>query len=56
VFRIVARDLAMARRLNVAVSGGSDFHGDARNTRIALGSATLPEAELAALEARAGRS
>jgi predicted metal-dependent phosphoesterase TrpH len=42
--------LAAARRLNLAVSGGSDYHGD--DSRRALGGVTLPEAAFNELAAR----
>ena len=48
----VARYGAMARRFGVAVSGGSDYHGDERNGRSSLGTVTLPAEEFEALEAR----
>lgn len=44
---------ALARRLGVATSGGSDFHGYGE-TRAMLGVVSLPPDEFAALEARAG--
>lgn len=50
-----ARYVAMAARLGLAVSGGSDYHGEVEGGygRRRLGGATLPAAHLAALEARA---
>jgi hypothetical protein len=50
----VSRYLGMARQLGLAVSGGSDFHGDPRHSRVMLGRVTLPLAEFDRLEARAG--
>jgi predicted metal-dependent phosphoesterase TrpH len=44
------RDLAA--RYGLAVSGGSDFHGDAGRRASALGRVTISETEFAALEAR----
>ena len=44
------RDLAA--RFGLAVSGGSDFHGDAGRRASTLGRVTLSETEFAALEAR----
>ena len=49
---------ALAARLGVLVTGGSDFHGDEkpeRAHRSILGVVTLPAADLAALEARSMR-
>jgi predicted metal-dependent phosphoesterase TrpH len=43
---------ALASRLGLAVSGGSDFHGDARHHRTGLGAVTLATADYAALLAR----
>src|SRR5688572_10169633 len=47
---------ALAIRLNVLITGGSDFHGDdgkpERAHRAIFGAVTLPEADLAALEKR----
>jgi hypothetical protein len=43
----------MASRLGLAVSGGSDFHGDATANADALGKVTLPPEDFAALAARA---
>jgi predicted metal-dependent phosphoesterase TrpH len=48
-----ARYRAMASRLGLAVSGGSDFHGDATANADALGKVTLPPEDFAALAARA---
>jgi predicted metal-dependent phosphoesterase TrpH len=52
-----ARYLAMARRLGLGVSGGSDFHGDIEGGcgRRALGSVRLDPDHLLDLEARAAR-
>jgi predicted metal-dependent phosphoesterase TrpH len=44
---------AMASGLGLAVSGGSDFHGETRGSRAVLGLVTLPDADFRALEARA---
>ncbi len=50
-----ARYLEAASQLGLAVSGGSDFHGDdpasSRSTRRALGGVTLPQAHFAQLTA-----
>ena len=51
----VSRYGAMPRRFGVAVSGGSDYHGDERNGRSSLGTVTLPAEEFEALEARVPR-
>ena len=52
-----ARYRAMASSLGLAVSGGSDFHGEHERVRGAIqarpGSVVLPESDFAALEARA---
>jgi hypothetical protein len=42
--------LATAARLNLAVSGGSDYHGD--DSRRPLGGVTLPESAFNELMAR----
>jgi predicted metal-dependent phosphoesterase TrpH len=47
-----ARYVAIARGLGLAVSGGSDFHGETRGTRAVLGLVTLPGPEFDALAAR----
>lgn len=47
-----ARYRALASRLGLAVSGGSDFHGDDTANGAALGAVTLSDADFAALEAR----
>jgi hypothetical protein len=44
---------AMAEALGLAVSGGSDFHGETRGSRAVLGLVTLPDEDFRALEARA---
>ncbi len=49
------RYLAIAERLGVAVSGGSDYHGDPSHGSSDLGSIALPPEAFARLEARAGR-
>jgi predicted metal-dependent phosphoesterase TrpH len=49
----VARYRALARQYGLAISGGSDFHGDSRHTNALLGTVTLPADEFKALEARA---
>ena len=43
---------AIARRLDLAMSGGSDFHGDGGHHAVALGLVTLPPDEFAHLESR----
>jgi predicted metal-dependent phosphoesterase TrpH/ABC-type lipoprotein export system ATPase subunit len=43
----------LAHRLGLAVSGGSDFHGNSLEGRWPLGSVTLDEADFAALEGAA---
>jgi 3',5'-nucleoside bisphosphate phosphatase len=52
-----ARYLALATRLGLAVTGGSDYHGDIEGGygRRLLGGKLLPDAYLADLEARAAR-
>jgi 3',5'-nucleoside bisphosphate phosphatase len=42
----------LADRLNLARSGGSDYHGDGGHRACQLGAVTLPEPEFARLEAR----
>ncbi len=49
----VARYAAAARRLGLAVTGGSDFHGDATHGAAAPGSVSLPRDEFDTLKARA---
>jgi predicted metal-dependent phosphoesterase TrpH len=49
------RYLELARKLDLVVTGGSDFHGDESHRHASLGGVTLPEAEYARLCARAGR-
>jgi predicted metal-dependent phosphoesterase TrpH len=44
---------ALAAALGLAVSGGSDFHGDDTSNAASLGTVTLDAADFAALEARA---
>ena len=44
---------AMASRLGLAVSGGSDFHGDGIANADAIGRVTLPQDDFATLAARA---
>lgn len=53
-----ARYLALATRLGLAVSGGSDYHGDidAAGSRRSLGRVRLPPEHFAALEARVVRA
>jgi len=46
------RYLALARDLDIAVTGGSDFHGDASHRPDAFGVVGLPAAEFDALQAR----
>lgn len=47
--------LALAARHGLAVSGGSDFHGDMSHRRGGLGRVGLPEDRYRELKARAGR-
>jgi predicted metal-dependent phosphoesterase TrpH len=47
-----ARYRALALSLGLAVSGGSDFHGDAAGRRCALGDVTMTAEDLSGLEAR----
>jgi len=47
-----ARYRQLARALDLAVSGGSDFHGDSIDEPSVLGSVTLAAEDFAALEAR----
>jgi hypothetical protein len=47
-----ARYRALARELGLAVSGGSDFHGDCGHRISILGQVTLPPEDLAALRGR----
>ena len=42
----------MAASLGLAVTGGSDFHGDGAHRRAVIGGVTLPPGDLAQLEAR----
>ncbi len=44
--------LTLARRLDLVVTGGSDYHGDGVSTGAALGAVYVPEEAVAALEAR----
>jgi 3',5'-nucleoside bisphosphate phosphatase len=46
--------LSLARAHGLAVSGGSDYHGDEKYRMAGLGRVTLPAEHLAALAARAG--
>jgi predicted metal-dependent phosphoesterase TrpH len=48
----VARYVTMARACGLAVSGGSDFHGEGRHPRPTLGIVTLPPEELERLVER----
>lgn len=50
----VARYARLAAELGLAISGGSDYHGDRRHSRLALGAVTLPPVEFERLEARVG--
>jgi predicted metal-dependent phosphoesterase TrpH len=50
-----ARYRGLAGRFGLAVTGGSDFHGDDAHRHAALGSVALPEADYRRLRARAGR-
>lgn len=45
---------AMAERIGLARSGGSDYHGDGVHRACRIGAVALPAAEFARLEARAG--
>jgi predicted metal-dependent phosphoesterase TrpH len=47
-----ARYLALASRLSLAVTGGSDFHGDAAHGALEPGSVSLPPEAFEALERR----
>jgi hypothetical protein len=47
-----ARYVTLAAELNLAVSGGSDFHGEGSGRRCALGMVTITREELERLEAR----
>lgn len=49
---MVAKYCAMARQYGVAISGGSDFHGEARHAHPALGVVTLPADEFERLVER----
>jgi predicted metal-dependent phosphoesterase TrpH len=46
---------ALAARLGLARSGGSDFHGEGVHRACQLGGVVLPESEFARLEAAAGK-
>jgi hypothetical protein len=48
----VARYRALAGQHGLAVSGGSDFHGESRHPRSMLGVVTLPAEEFERLAAR----
>jgi predicted metal-dependent phosphoesterase TrpH len=48
----VAKYLALARQFGVAVSGGSDFHGESRHPHPTLGVVTLPADEFDRLAGR----
>jgi 3',5'-nucleoside bisphosphate phosphatase len=50
------RYVAMADRLGLAVSGGSDYHGDQSHGSVTPGSVTLPRAAFDALVGRAAAS
>jgi predicted metal-dependent phosphoesterase TrpH len=50
---VVARSLPVADALGLAVTGGSDYHGDAGHGPQRPGDVVLPEDEFARLEARA---
>ncbi len=52
----VARYRAMASDLGLAITGGSDYHGDERAERARLGRISLPPEHFAALEQRAARA
>jgi 3',5'-nucleoside bisphosphate phosphatase len=49
----VARYRAMAQQHSLAMTGGSDFHGESRHPRATLGSVTLPQEEFERFAARA---
>jgi len=49
-----ARYAALARRLDLAATGGSDYHGDDAGQHAALGSVSVPRDEYVRLCARAG--
>ncbi len=51
----VARYLSLACELGLAITGGSDFHGDHSHRRAVLGGIRLPEDDYARLCERAGR-
>ena len=51
----IARYVALAQRLGLAVTGGSDYHGPGSGRSAALGHVTLPETRYADLLERAGR-
>ncbi len=46
---------SLARRYDLAVTGGSDYHGDASDRESALGVVGLPEEEFQKLRGRLGR-
>ena len=50
-----ARYAELARRYDLAVTGGSDYHGDESSRHAAIGSVSLPAEEFTRLCARAGR-
>jgi predicted metal-dependent phosphoesterase TrpH len=52
----VTRYTSLARQFGLAITGGSDYHGDDRNGRSSLGTISLPPGEFAALEACVSRS
>lgn len=54
--QVEAHYRTLASRLNLAVSGGSDFHGDGTSNAAALGAVTLGAEDFAALAARGVRS
>ena len=51
----VARYVAVARELGLAITGGSDFHGADSHRHAALGAVALPQDDYARLCERAGR-
>jgi hypothetical protein len=51
-----ARYQALAARLGIGMSGGSDYHADDSHHAAGLGSVTVPVAAFADLESRAGRA
>ena len=52
---MTATYLAIARRLHLGISGGSDYHADGSHGAAALGAVALPAAEFEDLQRRAAR-